>query len=185
MPTTFNKLTTLGVLRLAAPGYHGDGGGLVLQITPNGAKSWLFRYRCVGKIREMGLGAFHTVDLAKAREAARECRQMLQQGRDPLEERRHSAVQRDLARARQITFDQCAEAYIDAYRSGWKNPKHAEQWINTLATYASTLIGNLPVAMVDTDLIVKVLREPLETYPALWRLGKISVPARDLRIPRG
>jgi integrase len=56
-----------------------------------------------------------------------------------------------------MTFDQCAAAYIDAHRSGWKNAKHADQWKNTLATYASPIIGALPVADVDTDLVVKVL----------------------------
>jgi hypothetical protein len=62
-----------------------------------------------------------------------------------------------LQRARSMTFDQCAAAYIDTHRSGWKNAKHAEQWKSTLATYASPVIGALPIADVDTDLIVKVL----------------------------
>ena len=59
--------------------------------------------------------------------------------------------------ARLMTFDQCAAAYIDVHRSSWKIAKHARQWENTLATYASHLIGALPVAAVDTDLVVKVL----------------------------
>ena len=65
------------------------------------------------------------------------------------------AVQTALGR-RLLTFDQCA-AYIEAHRSGWRNPKHAAQWAATLATYASPVIGALPVADVDTDLMVKIL----------------------------
>jgi integrase len=56
-----------------------------------------------------------------------------------------------------MSFDQCSAAYINAHKGSWKNAKHAEQWKNTLATYASPIIGALPVADVDTDLIVKVL----------------------------
>lgn len=56
-----------------------------------------------------------------------------------------------------MTFDDCAAAYIEAHRGGWRNAKHAAQWLNTLSTYASPVIGALPVAEVDTDLVVKVL----------------------------
>lgn len=157
MPLKLYKLTALGVLRLSKPGYYGDGGGLVLQVTTSGARSWLFRYRRGGKVREMGLGSFHTTDLAAAREAAKGCRQMLQNNLDPLEARNAAKAGAALERGRQMTFDQCAAAYIAAHRSSWKNAKHADQWTNTIASYASPLIGELPVALVDTDLIVKVL----------------------------
>ncbi len=157
MSLQLNKLTALGVARLSKPGYHGDGGGLVLQISPLGSKSWIFRYKREGRVRELGLGSIRTVDLAAAREGAKRCREQLQLGRDPLAERQLSKAQVALERGRQMTFDQCAAVYIDAHRSGWKNAKHAEQWTNTLATYASPLIGSLPVAAVGTDLIVKVL----------------------------
>jgi hypothetical protein len=50
------RLTALQVNKLTKPGLHGDGGGLTLQITPMGAKSWLFRYMIAGKSFGMGLG---------------------------------------------------------------------------------------------------------------------------------
>jgi integrase len=56
-----------------------------------------------------------------------------------------------------MSFDECAKAYIDAHKHGWKNAKHAEQWTNTLTTYASPIIGSLPVAEIDTALVMKVL----------------------------
>lgn len=157
MPLNLNKLTVVGITRLKTPGYYGDGGGLVLQVSPSGSKSWLFRYTRRGRKHEMGLGSFRTIDLASAREAARRCREQLQSDEDPLDGRRAARTNAALERGRQMTFDQCAAAYIDAHRVSWKNAKHAEQWENTLATYASPLIGALPVASVDTDLIVKVL----------------------------
>jgi len=70
-----------------------------------------------------------------------------------------------------MTFDQCATAYISAHRSGWKNEKHIGQWENTLEAYASPIIGTLPVAEVDTALVVKVLGPIWETKTeaAYWR----------------
>ncbi len=157
MPLSLHKLTFQGILRVKEPGYYVDGGGLVLQVSQSGSKSWLFRYRWQGKRHEMGLGSLRTITLADAREKAKQCRVLLQDHQDPLHERRMERAAATLERGRQMTFDQCAAAYIDAHRSSWRNAKHADQWANTIATYASPLIGALPVDAVDTDLIVKVL----------------------------
>jgi integrase len=157
MPLNLNKLSALAVSKTSKPGYYGDGGGLWLQVAKTGSKSWIFRFTVAGKQRAMGLGGLRTVDLAKARVLARECRLQLLDGKDPIEARKAVRLADALQQARLMTFDQCAAAYINAHRSGWKNAKHAEQWKNTLATYASPVIGALPVADVDTDLVVKVL----------------------------
>jgi hypothetical protein len=55
---TLHHLKPLNLKRATAPGYVGDGGGLYLQITKSGARSWIFRYSLGGQRREMGLGAF-------------------------------------------------------------------------------------------------------------------------------
>jgi integrase len=157
MPLNLNKLSALAVTKLSKPGYYGDGGGLWLQVAKSGSKSWIFRFKIAGKQREMGLGSLRTVDLATARTLARECRAQLLDAKDPIEVRKAARLAQALQRARSMTFDQCAMAYINAHKGSWKNAKHAEQWKNTLATYASPIIGALPVADVDTDLIVKVL----------------------------
>lgn len=157
MATKINKLSTLAVRSLDKPGYHGDGGGLYLQVTKTGSKSWIFRFELAGKEYAMGLGPFHTVDLAAARQRAKQCRLLLIDGKNPLTERRATQTATNVAKAKRTTFDECAAAYIDAHRGSWKNAKHVSQWENTIATYASPLIGALPVSEVDTDLVVKVL----------------------------
>ena len=157
MARTVEKLTALTVSRAKTPGYFGDGAGLYLQVSKTGTKSWIFRYTRERKQREMGLGAVHTVTLAEARGKARDCRALLLEGKDPLETRAADKLTDALDRARAITFNQCASAYIAAHRGSWKIVKHAEQWENTLATYAAPFIGDLPVAAVDTGLVVKVL----------------------------
>lgn len=156
MPAT-NRLTALSVRHAKDPGYYTDGRGLVLQVSAVGTKSWIFRYRFGSKRHEMGLGSCEFVSLSRARELAQDCRQLLSEGRNPLVERRQARATQIVARARQMTFDQCAAAYLKAHSSSWRNPKHAAQWSSTLATYATPVIGALPVDAIDTELVVKVL----------------------------
>lgn len=165
-----NKLSAQAVHRAKEPGYYGDGGGLYLQITKSGGKSWVFRFvsptsprsEKTGRApaREMGLGPTHTVSLAEAREKALACRKLVADGRDPIEERKATWVRAQLEAAKTASFADCALAYIRAHEAGWKNPKHGKQWTATLETYAFPLIGKLPVASVDTGLVLKVL-EPI------------------------
>jgi integrase len=61
---------------------------------------------------------------------------------------------------RRITFEQAANQYIESHRASWKNAKHAEQWGNTLRDYAYPIFGNLPVAAIDTTMVMKAI-EPI------------------------
>ena len=151
------RLSALQVTKLTKPGLYGDGGGLTLQITPTGVKSWLFRYMVDGQAFGMGLGPTHTVSLAEARKKALDARKLLIDGINPLSAKKQNQIAAALAAAKTMTFDQCAEAYILAHQAGWKNAKHRDQWANTLNTYASPVFGHLPVATIDTGLVVKCL----------------------------
>ncbi|MDD2701583.1 MAG: integrase arm-type DNA-binding domain-containing protein [Sideroxydans sp.] len=157
MARGIQRLSSLKVEREKKPGYYADGGGLYLQVTAAGSKSWLFRFTLSGRAREMGLGALHTVGLADARLKAADCRKLLHEGRDPIEKRNQERCDAKLAAAKAITFEGCAEAYIVAHGTGWKNAKHADQWRNTLATYAYPVFGGLSVASIDTALVMKSL----------------------------
>ena len=70
MARSINRLTAIGVARQEKPGLYSDGGGLYLQITAAGVKSWLLRYMRDGRARGMGLGPLHTISLAEARSKA-------------------------------------------------------------------------------------------------------------------
>jgi integrase len=137
-----------------------DGYGLYLQVAKGGSKTWVFRYRVNGKLREMGLGSIHTLSLAEARERARECRKLRLERKDPIEERRAQHQATALAAAKAMSFRQCAEAYISAHKAGWRNPKHASQWPTTLAAYVYPVFGDPPVQAVDTGLVMKAI-EPI------------------------
>jgi integrase len=161
---TVEKLTALAVTKLKKPGRHNDGAGLYLQIGPAGNKSWIFRYKPAGftSSREMGLGALHTFTLAEARDRAAKARKLLAEGIDPIDAKGRLAADAatHAARAKTAgkTFDEGAEDFIALHQSGWKNVKHGEQWRNTLATYASPVIGKLPLSSIDTEAVLKVLR---------------------------
>ena len=154
-----HRLTPLAISKKKKPGTYADGGGLWLQVTETGSKSWSFRFMLGGRAREMGLGPLHTIPLAEAREQARACRALRLDGVDPIEHRRLRRAENALQMSSAKTFDQCATEYIEAQRPGWSNPKHVDQWTNTLKTYASSVFGQLPVQAVGTELIVQALNK--------------------------
>jgi integrase len=165
MARQVEKLTALKAARKLQPAMHADGGGLYLQVTGEGGKSWSFRYSLHGKAREMGLGSYSAVSLADAREEAAKCRRLRQQGIDPIEARKAERARRALDAAKTITFKQAAAKYIASHRAGWKNPKHALLWENTLATYAEPVMGAVSVQAIDTGLVLRVLEPIWRTKP--------------------
>lgn len=154
-----NQLSAARVVHLTEPGLYADGGGLALQVAPGGSKSWSFRFMVKGKQRKMGLGSFPAVSLAQVREIAARYRTAIGQGLDPADVREKEWAARGLRAApAEKTFDDCAASYIETHREGWKNPKHAQQWTNTLATYASPVFGLAPISSISTDMVLNVLR---------------------------
>jgi integrase len=162
MARTIAKMTALAVDKARKRGYYGDGGGLFLQVSASGSKSWVFRFKEAGKLREMGLGATHTIGLAEAREKARECRRLRLDGIDPIEARKIARSQARLDAAKAMTFEDCAERYIASYRGGWRSATHAAQWPSTFGRYVYPVFGSLPVQGVDVGLVLKAL-EPIWT----------------------
>ncbi len=170
-----NALTPLSV-KNAKPGRHADGGGLHLLVKPTGARSWVYRFMLGGKSRDVGLGAAGQggLSLADARDEAAALRLKVKSGIDPLEERDRQAAQAlaaaQAAKVAGTTFKDVAAAYIAANEESWRNPKHRQQWRNTLDTYVYPVIGNLPVAEVETAHVLKIL-EPI------WK-GKAETASR-------
>src|SRR5262249_10819400 len=146
------RLSAKGVVAKRHPGYYADGGGLYLQVSDSGTKSWVFRFTLHGKTRDMGLGSLNAIKLADARQRAEHCRKLLVDKIDPIAARDQQRRQQVLADAREKgipTFKKCAEDYIKNKHHEWKNGKHAAQWSSTLETYAYPVIGELNVADID------------------------------------
>jgi integrase len=163
MARPLGKLTALQVQR-AKPGKYHDGGGLYLLVHPGGSRSWAFRYGPGGN-RYCGLGPTHTISLATARGRARECRELLIRGIDPLAAKREHKTAAKLADAKALTFAEAADRYFASHRAGWRSDKHAKEWRATLAIYADPYFGNLPIAAIDVSLVLKAL-EPIWTTKA-------------------
>lgn len=162
MPKRAAGLTARQVETRKTAGLFADGGGLYLQITAGGAKSWIFRYQRAGRRRDMGLGSADLFTLAEARQKALAARRMVAEGIDPIDARHAERQAKALDAAKAMTFKAAALAYIAAHRAGWKNPVHAKQWPSTLETYVYPLFGSLPVGAVDTALVTKAI-EPIWT----------------------
>ena len=121
------KLSAKRVETVSAKGRYNDGGGLYLAVGEGNSKSWVFRYALRGRKRYMGLGPVHTISLAKAREKARQYRELLLEGIDPMEHRRGVIDVALLEAATVMTFKECALAYIGAHEAAWKNQKHLQR----------------------------------------------------------
>lgn len=147
-------------LKTLGDGWHADGGNLYLFVRGD-SRAWVFRFTAPdGARRSMGLGSLNSITLAEARKQASMLREQVKHPiapSDPLKTRQEVRSAEKLAKRKHMTFKHCAEAYISAHRAEWKSSKHAQQWENTLATYAYPVFGDLPVAAVDEALVIKVL----------------------------
>jgi integrase len=163
MPKLAKELQALSVSKLTAPGVHFVGGvqGLALQVV-GGSRAWLLRVVIAGKRRDMGLGPYPEVTLAQARDKAREARELIRQGVDPIHRQQAAQSAMRAAAAEALTFEECAAKYIKAHRTGWKNAKHAQQWENTLAQHAYPVLGAVLVRDVKLPQVLAVL-EPIWT----------------------
>ncbi|HSU06589.1 MAG TPA: Arm DNA-binding domain-containing protein, partial [Acetobacteraceae bacterium] len=168
MPRRATPLSAAKV-RMAGPGRYCDGDGLYLFVRDPDSAFWTFRYVLGGRMREMGLGRARgpkAVPLVEARAKAGGLWRLVRNGVDPLDQRAaeeaesRAAAQADKARA--ITFRTVARFYLDAHEAKWRNPKHRQQWENTLTTYAYPMMSDLPVGAVGTEHVMQVL-EPIWT----------------------
>ena len=145
---------------LKNPGRYSDGGGLHLYISKAGSKSWVLRITIEGRRRDIGLGGFPSVSLARARVKAAEHRIAVAEGRDPLAEKDVAPVP---------TFREAALAVHGANKSRWRNDKHIANWIQTLERHAMLLLGDLPVDRVDRGDVLGVLAPIWTTRPETAR----------------
>jgi integrase len=153
-------LGALAVGKLAGEGYHAVGTvpGLCLQISKAGARSWILRTTVAAKRREIGLGAYPAITLQMAHQAARDKVEMVKAGHDPVDVRKATKSALTATQAKAFTFKTCALDYIKAHEPSWTNLKHAQQWRNTLATYAYPVMGSMLVRDVDLSHVLAVIQ---------------------------
>ena len=164
--TTLTIKRVAKLLRAGVPDKHLDSGsadavrGLHLVIANKANASWQLRYQLSGRVRWMGLGSARDVPLAKAREKAKEARLKLADRIDPLVVRKAERAAQRLAHLEPIAFAEAARAFVAQHEAGWKNRKHAAQVISTLEQHVFPALGQLPVSVIDTPLVLRAL-EPI------------------------
>jgi len=164
MPKKAQELGPLQVKRLTHPGGKGNvtfavGGvdGLQLQITPTGARSWVLRLVVAGTRRNIGLGSYPTVSLAQAREAARETRELVRQGIDPVAHKRAARASLAAQHARGLTFAKAMEKYLAVKLAEFDNDKHRKQWRASLDAYAVPVLGPMLVDQITVQDVRRAL----------------------------
>lgn len=189
MPKKAKELSALAISKLKTDGRYAVGGadGLHLRVV-GGSRAWVLRIAVGSRVgsdgrtsvhrKDVGLGSYPEVSLAEARDRARELRKQVRDGVDPVLKRREAKVESALKTAKAKTFEECADAYIDANRAGWKNEKHAQQWQNTLATYVHPKFGRLPVASIDTGMVLDVLQQSVGSAGQTLWLNKTETASR-------
>jgi integrase len=167
MPRKLERALSPRKVQTAGVGRYCDGGGLYLQVTTTKDekglnRSWVFRYRLNGRLREMGLGPLSTITLSQARERARAMRMKRLDGIDPIDERR---VARLRPEATLLTFDQAMTAYFKEHEGvTWKN---ANQRRRQFLTHVSAKMGKVPLRDIDTSHVTGVLDPIWKEKPEL------------------
>lgn len=146
------NLTAAKAKSLSKPGMHSDGDGLYLNVTRTGSRSWVFRYSLDGRRRDLGMGAFPAISLARARNLAAGHRMAIAEGRDPLAEKQ--AAKR---KAEVPTFREAAESTFEANKPRWRNGKHTVSWWQTLERHAFPVLGDMPVDRIGREHVLEVL----------------------------
>ena len=159
MPLKAKELSALEISRLKSPGHHNVGGvtGLYLYVNDTQAKSWVLRLMIGSKRRHIGLGGYPTVTLAQAKDKARKLREDVSNGIDPIQQRREAASKLQAQQESAISFEKCAQGYLESHGDTWKNKKHRAQWHSTLSTYAYPILGNLQVQHIQIEHVLAVL----------------------------
>lgn len=152
-----NKLTDLA-LRNAKPGDKprrlSDGGGLFLEIKPNGGKYWRMAYRFAGKQKLLAFGVYPEISAPEARKAAQQAREHLAAGRDP------GLVKKILkgANCTENTFRAVAEEWIEKFKHMWTE-SHFKNVSGRLQRDIYPWIGNRPVGEISAPELLAVLRK--------------------------
>jgi integrase len=167
MPKRAHDWTALDVKRAAHPDPEagrrpasfavGGVAGLHLQVTPGGAKTWLLRVVVGARRREIGLGAYPEISLASARDRAREARDAIRRGVDPVEQRKAARSAMVSAQQRGLTFKEAVERCLAAKTAEFGNAKHAKQWRSTLDAYALPALGALMVSDITVSDVQRAL----------------------------
>jgi integrase len=149
-------LTAQEVRKLSrVEGVHRAAPGLYLRVR-GGSALWTWRVMVKGRASEYSLGSAVALTLADALAKSADLRARLKRGEDVFAQLRPEKTA--VHKTPEDTFAEVALQLWESMKPGWKNPKHADQWINTLRAYALPVFGDKPVAEITTEDVLAALR---------------------------
>ena len=165
MPKKAKELSALEVSNLTKPGVHAVGSvaGLCLQVSESGAKSWILRTMVGEKRKEIGLGGYPDVSLAQARGKAREIKEQIRKGIDPVAERKAKRSELIAQQALLVNFKMVAAEYITKKSKEFKTDKQTQKLSNHMKNYVYPFIGNMVISDISRAHIVNLLEPIWET----------------------
>lgn len=135
-----------------------DGGGLYLEVAPNGGRYWRLKYRFAGKEKRLALGIYPEVSLKEARDGRDDARRALRENRDPGAERRQSKVGRvEAERIAGATFKAVAAEWLEKASPKW-SAGHAGTVADRLKNDVTPWIGDKPVTGIEAPVLLSVIR---------------------------
>ena len=183
MPKRVKELSALEVKRLEYPHEEMEGrnklpffkavggiAGLHLQLTPGAGKSWIYRYHVkVGdkyKRRSFGLGSYPEVGLADARDRAREAKEMIRNGVDPIKERQ-AARERLATSVAKMTFTQAVDGWDREHPNKFSSDKHRSNWLNSVRAVEG--LQEMPVDQITQEDVWRFLEPIVKRAPVSAR----------------
>lgn len=131
-----------------------DGGGLYLEVRPNSARLWRYRYRIAGKENLYAIGEYPAVSLQDARRLRDEARELVRQGVHPSHARQAKLTDQIARNAN--TFEAVAREWLESKRARWSAYYHG-QATRALEQNVFPKLGRLPVRAVTAAQILDVL----------------------------
>ena len=115
------------------------------------------RVRVGAKRREIGLGAFPEVSLAKAREKAGETKEAIRNGIDPVEARKAARSALLSSQRQGLTFVEAFEKYCLKKLPELRTDRYRAQWRATVEKYAFPELGNMLVQDITREDVLRIL----------------------------
>jgi integrase len=153
-----------------------DGAGLVLLVNPDGSRYWRWNYRFAGRQKTMAYGAYPAVGLKAARQKHKEARALLEEGVDPMGERKKAKLVSRLAA--ETTFEGVGREWFEREKGTWV-ASHADRVLRRLERDVFPWLGTRPIHDISPQEMLAVLRKiqergAIETaHRAKWACSQI------------
>jgi len=149
-----------------------DGGGLYLEVRPNGSKYWRLKYRYGGKEKCLALGVYPFISLSEARDGREKAKKLLEQNIDPSVAKKKE--QRRSVRNAQNTFKVTALEWHENQLERWSK-NHANNVMMRLERDVFPYIGSEAIADIEAPDILDVIRK-------IEKRGSLDVAGRTKQI---